>query len=351
MSPQASDVRQPSFEDFHPGSGRRLPLRGAWKRLSSGGGILCFHGITSPEMPGEGPVHVERSVFRAIVTLLTRLGHTVPLHDLLERHRSETDTSGLFSLTFDDAYAGIEADLRWLSAIQVPATVFVVLEASKQGRSFWWDRIDDIHPRCTVDRWEQFEIALGLPGDFKKGQPREFGPLRPLRQWLLAEFKGRWPGELEAELDLLEGEVGYHTAQRAMDFVELSRCAKLPGIDFGIHTVTHPVLPLLSTDELSDEIRACHAHLSDSLPNVVPILAAPFGLFDKQTVQVALESGMTACLSVQEHLLGSDSTAALPRLLIRRQEKRWKLAMRLLGVGRSRFSRSSAYPPLPSAVT
>jgi peptidoglycan/xylan/chitin deacetylase (PgdA/CDA1 family) len=326
-------------------------MRPIWRRLSSGGGVLCFHSLTSDKLPADGSVHVDRSLFEHIVRMVQVLGEIIPLRELLARHQRQVATAGLYSITFDDAYAGIEGGVRWLSELGLSATVFVVSEASRKGSCFWWDRIDDLHGRCSAIRWRQFEDRMGLPEAFREEQPPSLGPLRPLRQWVLAEHKGRWSATLESPLKELEQDLGYRTLQRAMTVEELARCSALPGIELGIHTATHPVLPLLSSEELEAEVRTCHAWLAGTFSNLVPILAIPFGLFDQRTVDVALGSGLIGCLSVQGHLLTRASKPAVPRLLVRRQEKPWKLALRLAGFRRHMVRRTSEYPVLPSAAT
>jgi peptidoglycan/xylan/chitin deacetylase (PgdA/CDA1 family) len=294
---------------------------------------------------------VEKSVFERIVATLRALGDVIPLHELLALHHSGAATAGFFALTFDDAYAGIEGSLGWLSESGIPATVFVVSSASEHGGRFWWDRIDELHPRCSPERWRRFEDECGLPDPFRKEQSASLGLFGPLRQWLLSEHNGRWPTVLEPHLQALEEELGHSALHRAMDMEELARCAALPGIEFGIHTVTHPVLPLLSSEELAVEIRSCHAWLSESFSNVVPILAIPFGLFDRRTLDVAANNGISNCLSVQGALLVRGTLRAIPRVLVRRDEKRWKLALRTAGLRRQWRSPSNDYPSLPSATT
>ena len=194
-----------------------------------------------------------------------------------------------------------------------------------------------------------------MPDAYRRGQPVEFGPLRPLRQWLLAVHQGRWPEALEPALAALESEAGFRTVQRAMTFEELGRLAVGNEVDFGVHTVSHPVLPLLGDDELAAEIRNCHAELRERLPRVLPVLAIPFGLFDARTARLARQAGMEASLS-----LGSNSLAhplpdeVLPRLSVSRGLTSARLRLRLLGVttiaDRFRGRPVAAYPGPPLAL-
>ena len=141
-----------------------------------------------------------------------------------------------------------------------------------------------------------------------------------------------------------------------MTFDELARFADLPWIDIGIHTVTHPVLPLLSDTEIEQEISGCSRALRERFDDVVPILAVPFGLFDDRTVRVSRAAGMIGSLTLAGGTLPSHAGRDdLPRFCISRDESTWKLKLRLLDVLawlRPRRRRVvPAYPELPSPTT
>jgi peptidoglycan/xylan/chitin deacetylase (PgdA/CDA1 family) len=302
-------------------------------------------------------VHLPVPAFEALIAAARKVGQLVPLRDLVERHLAGRSTAGLVALTADDAYASLlveGADLIRRDAI--PLTVFVVTQAAAVGASYWWDRIDDLFGRVSRERWRAFEDACGLPAEFRDGQPARYGPLRPLRQWLLSVHRGRWPQALEPLLQGLEEEVKTRTAQRSMTFEEIARFAALPSVDIGVHTASHPVLPLLSDADLTREIATGHAGLRERLPAVVPILAVPFGLFDDRTVTLARRAGMLTSLTLaattlRRHRRRDD----LPRFCLSRDDSPTRLRVRLTGLldpGRWSWRRAGPhYPALPSATT
>ena len=238
----------------------------------------------------------------------------------------------------------------------IPIAIFAVTDAASDGRTYWWDRVDNLFPRIASDRWRAFEDACGVCEEYRTGQPREYGPLRPLRQWILATYAGRWPPHLEHELERLEREAGYRTHQRAMTFEELNRFAAMPGVEIGVHTVSHPVLPLLSDSEIEQEIVAAHHTLREHVANTIPVLALPFGLYDERTLRLAASAGMSACLTLSGETLGSSALpSGVPRICITKTDARAKLSLRLLGVPRLVRAicgrRLEPFPALPSATT
>jgi len=326
------------------------------RRFTPGGAILAFHSVTTPELPAEGTAHVSLEAFKAIIGAARGLGELVSLGELVRRQEARRSTSGLIAVTFDDAYAALTGDFAdFISAEAVPITVFVVTRAAATGATYWWDRIDDAFPRVTPDRWRAFETACGLPEAYRQGQPREHGPLRPLRQWLLAAYAGRWPSHLEPALQALEDQAGGRTRHRSMTFAELTELATIPGVEVGVHTVSHPVLPLLSDADLRQEIAAAHADLRERLTRVLPILALPFGLYDERTLRVARAAGMTASLSVAGANLNGAHRESLPRYCVTRSDTPARLGLRLFGlrdlVRRGARRPLVPYPELPSPTS
>lgn len=285
-----------------------------------------------------------------------RVARIVPLAELVEAHSRGRPTGGAVAITFDDAYASLVKADEFLRAARVPVTVFVTNHAAGTGAQFWWDRIDDLFPLVSPDRWAQFESDVGLPEAYRRNQPREFGPLRPLRQWILAEHLGRSWETLDAALHGLETETGKRSVHRSMSFDELEQFGKNPLVDFGVHTLTHPVLPLLSPDQFQAEVGGSWDQLHARLPRVLPCLAIPFGLFDKRTAVLARNAGMTSCLSLAARTWGGyPATDALPRFALTNRESAWKLVLRVTGLAERllawRMAGGAGYPDLPSPAT
>jgi peptidoglycan/xylan/chitin deacetylase (PgdA/CDA1 family) len=321
------------------------------------GAILCFHSLTTPDLPGEGDAHVPLTFFKNAVRIARHLGRIVPLEDLVRRHREGRSTSRLIAITFDDAYASLSGELaRFIARDAVPVTVFVAAGAAARGAVFWWDRVDDAFGRAAPARWRAFEDACGLPEAYRTGQPAEYGPLRPLRQWILARHAGRWPADLEPALDELEADAGVRTRHRAMTFDELAALATLPSVSLGVHTVSHPVLPLLADDDLRREIADCHSTLRDRFGRVAPLLAVPFALYDRRTVEIARAAGMLSSFSLEgTTVTDRHESAVLPRICVTRRDTLPRLAFRMAGLrdAWTRLGRRQvpAYPDLPSEIT
>jgi peptidoglycan/xylan/chitin deacetylase (PgdA/CDA1 family) len=326
------------------------------RRVASAGSILCFHDVTPAGQPASGSAHVTLDAFNAIIDSVGSMSRFVALTELLARHEAGRSTAGLVALTFDDAYAGLLQLRDHVERRGLPVTIFALSDAADRGQVFWWDRVDGSYPRVTQDRWRAFEDACGLPPAYRTNQPPEFGPLRPLRQWILARYAGRWPRALEPALVALEADAGWVAPERAMTFDELAGFAARGPVEIGVHTRSHPVLPLLSDEEMRGEIEECHAAISARFPTAVPVLAAPFGLYDARTLTVARESGMRSVLTLAATTMRRRSAHGdVPRICVVQDVPPWKFQLAVAGVperlGALRGRSASGYPDLPSEST
>jgi peptidoglycan/xylan/chitin deacetylase (PgdA/CDA1 family) len=296
-------------------------------------------------------MHVSEGELETLLDTLEAVAEVVPLRELLDRRRAGRSTRGLVALTFDDGYASLMPVVAGLFARRhTPITVFVTTAASDAGARFWWDRVEDLFPRVEASRWRAFENVVGVPAAYRSGQAVEYGPLRPLRQWIMATYAGRWPAHLEEPLAALEAETAFVTPHRAMTWDEIARVAKPGQVDIGVHTISHPVLPVLSDAEARREIgesgRAIRERVGDA---TLPVLAIPFGLYDARTVALASDAGMVASLTLANRsLVGTRvDDSEIPRLSMGRGLKRWKLLLRLV----LPRSQPRDYPALPSETT
>lgn len=321
------------------------------RHLSTSGTILGFHGITSSSLPSEEIAHVPADLFRITVEASRELGEIIALDELVRRHQAGLSTAGLIAITFDDAYASLFLIADYVERHEVPVTVFPVVTATNEAQAFWWDRICDLAPRASADQWSSLERSYGIHADERAVPSGAGSRYAPLRQRLLSQYRGRWVGSLEAPLQELESSVGYRTPQRSMNWDELGRFVSLPTVDVAIHTVSHPVLPLLPDDELRREVSDALAALRERFAKTLPILAIPYGLFDQRTVRLSHEAGMVAALSMSQRTLrGFSGTSEIPRFCMTRGETAFKLALRVGGVHdhvRRLQGKLERYPVLP----
>ena len=255
------------------------------ERAFGWGGIIAYHGVG--ESPLAPVMHVSPDRLRDQLELLRDRHQIVPLRELVGRWRAGASTRNCVAITFDDAYAGVLVHaLPILRALDIHATVFVASDYAAVGASYWWDNVELNRVAPDNRGWADAAAAVGL-SDADRSVPNA---LDRIRNRVLARFAGRWPRGLSA---------GGETVWRSLTFNELETLAADERIDFGVHTLSHPALPLLPYHEQVVEMSYNLALLRKLLPRVIPVVAYPYGLYDGATVRAAREAGMIAGVTME----------------------------------------------------
>lgn len=254
------------------------------ERAFGWGGVIAYHGVgDSPHAP---VMHISPDRLRAQLEFLRDRHDIVPLREIVDRWRAGASTRNCVAITFDDAYAGVLAHaLPILRELDIQATVFVASDHAALGASYWWDDVERTRV-AAGPHWTETVDSIGL----SEADATASATVDRIRNRVLARFLGRWPGGLKAS-----GE----SVWRSLTFSELKSLAADERIDFGIHTLSHPALPLLPYDEQLSEMRSNLRVLRELLPRVLPVVAYPYGLYDRTTVRAAKEAGMLAGVTME----------------------------------------------------
>jgi peptidoglycan/xylan/chitin deacetylase (PgdA/CDA1 family) len=215
--------------------------------------VLTYHNIvprSEHARQGEASLHVDRATFAEQLDVLAETHEIVGLADVLNGVRWPSGRPRAL-ITFDDAYQGaMTIGVDELLKRRMLATVFVA-PAFTAGRTFWWDAIGAGHAGTIPDdiRRAALETYDGIDDRVREWAERNCVPL---------------------------GDPG--PTQRCATVRELRSAALSPGITFGAHSWSHPVMANLDPDELREELRRPLSWLYATLDNVVPALAVPYGL-------------------------------------------------------------------------
>lgn len=296
------------------------------------GAIICYHGIAVGGI--RSPVHHTLAEIEAAVGVARDLGKIVPLSEFVAIHEAGRSTAGLFAITMDDAYLSLRSAVEYLRGEEVPITVFAVSDALDEGRVFWWDRLAAVLRGLTAAETNALGHRWGIPAWFRKRWTGpDFPPGWEFRQWVIARYAGRWPDILEETLRGLAIPADPAMTDRSMTWSELSDFAATGLVEIGVHTRSHPVLPLLTTAQQLEEIGGCLEALRARFPATSPILAAPYGFFNKGTIDATRSSGLRACLGLGDRTMQyGGNSGALPRFCMIHPQSRMRLGPRFSGV-------------------
>jgi peptidoglycan/xylan/chitin deacetylase (PgdA/CDA1 family) len=306
-------------------------FRQARSRWLGGVLVLGYHRIGGGDDPFGLAVSVKR--FAAQIEILARKTRPVRLSDGMRTVSGGTIPRRTVAVTFDDGYRDTyEEALPVLERTGVFATVFV--STGCPGREFWWDELTRIVMGSNA-RPDELKIEIGdrlrswafgsrptHPGAAEAAARRtlltsianELRPLRPrAREDAMAAIRA-WAGQVSGDGS---------TRARALTIGELKQLAASEYIEIGAHTVSHPVLSLLTRDEQREEVHQSRIDLQSVAGAPVTSFSYPHGAYSAETRKIVAEAGFTiACCSKPDVLRPTSDALSVPRLWVSDQDAR-----------------------------
>jgi peptidoglycan/xylan/chitin deacetylase (PgdA/CDA1 family) len=250
-----------------------------YRNTNSGGGrlsrrfqILIYHRVSPERHPFFEPMHP--AIFERQIGFLRRCYSVMPLSEIVERSQQGEIPKRAVAITFDDGYRdSYEFAFPILKKYRVPATVFVTTGVIETGEVLWHDRIFDAFRFATVERArlddsELHELNLA-PGDIHRsvqsvryrlralhGEPR-----KKLIEQIEQKLKPRFPANAKP---------------RMLTWAQIREMHQA-GIEFGSHTVSHPILSQIPKASVLWEVCESKRHLSEQLGVPVSSFAYPNG--------------------------------------------------------------------------
>jgi peptidoglycan/xylan/chitin deacetylase (PgdA/CDA1 family) len=280
--------------------------------------ILVYHRIATVARDPWGTC-VQEENFAEQLRVLKEHADAIPLQ-VMVRARSDADLPKRpVSVTFDDGYVdNLKTAAPLINHFAIPATMFLTTGYFSAAREYWWDELErfifgpgprpetlTVESRGRTYRWRcggstSCSSEPGFDSCWRAWEPPP-GPREALYQSVY-EFLASLPlEEKHAVLDQVrswagaaaESRPGYRTVSET----EARELAKNSFIEIGAHTITHPVLSTLSTDEQRNEIALSKATLERITGKPVTAFAYPYGKrfhYSKATISLARECGF-AC--------------------------------------------------------
>lgn len=253
---------------------------------------LCYHNIEDGS--GLEPISqmekgTRASTLEAQVSTLTKwlkIIDDVRLADWLDRReRIESDS---LLITFDDGYLdNYTVAYPILKRLNATGVIFIATQYIDSEKTFWWIRVSDAMRRITVEEWRQL-------GELNCPQPlTEILQSEDLISWESRCHARRRIAQLldrlidkESILSRLEASAK-SASVRSMPLLSWKDIDSLRavGVRFGAHTHSHPLLSVLSRDQIRDEIQTSDQILSRHLGESICSFAYPTGDYDVRVVE------------------------------------------------------------------
>lgn len=292
----------------------KLRLTGIWRMFRrSSVPVLMFHGVlpdagTSPFNHGGKMISPEK--LRAFLERIARTFRIVPMDEFVACVRGRRSLENAMVITFDDGYENVYRHAYpVLGEMGLPFTVFVSTGFVDTDKVLSWDVLN-YAVRSTAAK----VLPAGvLPDDMEIATPAsKAAALRVLK----ARLKDGSPERIDSEVDRIREALGVEREGPAWDAVRFLSSAQiremsLGGVEFGGHTVTHPILSRVDAETARAEVRQCAGTLEAITGRPVTVFAYPNGAagdFDETTKRELREAGYDAAFTTIHGLYapGSD---------------------------------------------
>ena len=255
--------------------------------------ILCYHRVSDdqhPFFPGT-PV----SLFRRQMEVLRRRFTVGPLVELAERARRGNVPNNAVAITFDDGYRdNFTSAFPILKELGLPATIFLVTQALDENGLIWHDRVFDAFHRTSNDelRFENETLPQGSHAERERALAS-----------VLTYVRGSTPEERERAIEVLLRALGVESRcggpWEKLRWDEVREMAR-SGIDFGAHTLDHPILKHVGLEEARRQIRGSKERIEAELRAPIGTFAYPNGRacdFDESTARILAEEGFACAVT------------------------------------------------------
>lgn len=271
-----------------------IGLVGAIRRRASGTlTVLAYHRIL--DVPDEDAFEfdielVSASVdeFNQQIAYLKQHFHPMTFREVLDHvDGGSALPSGACVVTFDDGFAdNFHHAFPVLKRWGVPASIFVSTGYLDSQETFWYDRLAHavlITKAGHVRMPGAPEIVLG----------RGIRARRPVVKSLLRDLKAMHDHRRREAIAALHEQLlpGGPKAFRESAPMTWEMAAEMSrwGIEFGSHTVSHPVLSMLTHDALRSELRDSKLRIEQVLGKTIDVIAYPLGGADAFSPRVQEE--------------------------------------------------------------
>ncbi|MEW6209045.1 MAG: polysaccharide deacetylase family protein [Acidobacteriota bacterium] len=298
-------------------------------RRSKGLRILAYHRILDDDPRSfafdEALISARRDTFREQMKFVRRNFDVISFEDLrrCEMEGREWPRRALI-ITFDDGYRdNYTHAFPIMKEFHLPATVFLTTGYIGSEHLFWWDRVAYLIKHTSRRSVTLVELSAA-PFDLSSPRARRVAIDRVL-WWLKQvseETRSRFLDALAAEMEveLPEG-IGRGMHLSWDEIEEMARSE----IQFGSHTITHPILSHVGESQLQREISLSKQTIEQHLGRAVVAFAYPAGRrtrFNDNVQSIVARCGYSYAVSYEEGAAveGACDRFALPRIHVEADE-------------------------------
>lgn len=273
--------------------------------------VLTYHRISDSNY-GDPFLSITPHNFERQIQYLTRRFKVVSLQELVKHIQSQYSTlDDYIAITFDDGYRDNYTNAYpILKKYKVPATIFLTTGFIGTDKLFWWDRLakiakfiigKNLHLNFPQDLYpEKIKDAISMISSGNISKSSKAASILPiLLKEISEEKKGLILDDLEKQISPLPKDGQDRPYSLTWDEV---RQMNKDDIEFGSHTVTHPILTKAKSDQAKYEISHSKIEIEREIAKKVLHFSYPNGErsdFDEHIKQLVKDNNyISACTSI-----------------------------------------------------
>ena len=213
-------------------------------------------------------------------------------------------------ITIDDGFRdSYEIAFPILQKHRTPATLFVVTDFVDQKAWLWTDKVRYLTAKAgsgakTIQFFgHELKINLDGPASRLEAATRINSSLKTLRE-----------DEKEAAITKIAANLSVEVPElppseyRSISW-DQAREMDSNSVEIGSHTVTHPILPKVSDEQLETELRSSKARIEAALDRPAKLFCYPNGSYDQRVVKAVANAGYECAVTTEPGLNDSGSNA------------------------------------------
>lgn len=264
--------------------------------------VLTYHSISSQDTEFTRGTTLRHSPaeFERHLDYLAAHYRPISLRELVTRLEEGETPRRAVVITIDDGYAdALSQAAPILARRRIPVTIFPVASVIGNADLMWQHKLAWLRWHGHAERVAAALKAAGLDGSSAVS-------LADIEEFVRSHYRADVPEILESVLNDL-GHSGRELAGRIRPYVDAEDVAGADPelVEFGNHTLTHPVLAALDEAAQRREIVAAR-QVIESITGRPPLaLAYPFGLnrhYDAASKRIAAETGHRAALDARRRI-------------------------------------------------
>lgn len=286
--------------------------------LSDALSILTYHAVTPTGPPLDDWCFLPLKRFAAQMAFLHRFGfHVLPLDEALDALKAGTLKPRSVAITFDDGYRNnVTSALPVLENYGFPATVYVATGLIGSDKALWPNRVVAAIENTRKSSIEFHGNVMSLGS--RKDRVRASRDLQRLIKRVFAANTNAGAEEVENICGTAVNPGFRHDHHFSMlDAQTMRETAQKGLMDFGAHTITHPILSGLSDDAVKTEISGSISQVEEASGQACRHFAYPNGSradFDERAVNLLRAHGLVSAVTTREGCASAqDDPLLLPR--------------------------------------